>query len=169
MEPELSPIEIAVKNIVEEIPDRSRAEGWEWVKSSWTTAIKQPLCNYAHQQGFRVAASGCKGSEEGELLYDMVWWKQDEPYMTRIPLILESELQAPDELIDNDFYKLMLGRADHRIWIFERKSADQVQESFKAITGTIKHFTHSMPGDRYLLLGVDWSPRKFHSMLYVHE
>lgn len=169
MVPKLTPIESAVKNIVEAVPDRSRAEGWEWIKGNWTTAIKQPLCDYAHHLGLRVAASGCKGAEEGELLYDMAWWKQDEQHMVRVPLILETELQAPDELIDNDFYKLMIGRADHRIWIFERKSADQVQESFMAIIETIKHFAHSMPGDRYLLFGVDWNPRKFQSMLYVHK
>lgn len=138
------------------------------MKSSWTKAIKQALCDYAHQQGFRVAASGCIGADESEFLFDMVWWKQDEPYMSRIPLILESELHSSNELVDNDFYKLLIGRADHRIWIFERKTIEGVQESFDAYIETIRRFEHSMPGDRYLLLGIDWHLREFHTRLCIH-
>lgn len=168
MENTLTSIELAVKGIVEAVPQRSRAEGWEWKKGTWTKAIKQLLCDYAKKEGYRVAASGCSGADESEFLYDMTWWQQEGEFMTRIPLILESELHAPAELIDNDFYKLMLGRADHRIWIFERKTIEQVNETFEAIIKNIRHFTHSLSGDRYLLMGVDWSPREFHSRLYVH-
>ena len=82
---------------------------------------------------------------------------------------MESELHSSDEIVDNDFYKLLLGRADHRIWIFERKTSEQVQESFEACIETIKHFEHSLPGDRYLMFGIDWSPRAFQSQLYVHK
>ncbi|WP_139555997.1 hypothetical protein [Methylotetracoccus oryzae] len=169
MKPTPTQIELAVKRIVEAVPERSRAEGWEWTRGKWTKAIKQSLCDYARKQGFRVAASGCTGAEESEFLYDMTWWKQEGDFMTKVPLILESELQSPSYVIDKDFYKLMLGRAEHRVWIFERKTEAQIDETFEAIINSVMMFANSTPGDRYLLMGVDWNPRKFRSKLYVHK
>jgi len=131
--------------------------------------IKQQLCEFAHQQGFRVATEKCKGSDEGEWLFDMVWWKQDQRFMTRVPLVLESELNASNNIVDDDFIKLLLAKAEHRIWIFERKTRQQVKESFKECIENIKQFGHSQKGDRYLMFGVDWNPRDFQYRLYVHQ
>jgi len=165
---QLSDIELKIKNEIEAIPQQSRKEGWEWKRGTWTKTIKKKLYEIAKENGFLVAASGCEGTDQGEWLYDMVWYEKKDRYIDRVPLVLESELNSPDYDLDDDFFKLLLARADCRVWIFERKTEQQVKESFNSCIEAIRQFSQSQKGDRYLMLGVDWNPREFQSELYVH-
>lgn len=164
-------IELEVKEKIKLIPKTARAEGWEWTRSLWTKSIKIELCNLAHQPGYGyiVSANECPGSDWQEWLYDMVWCKETREFLSFVPLVMESELNAPHELVDGDFQKLLLAKAKHRVWIFERTSQEEVQKSFESCINHIKNFEDSTIGDRYLLLGVDWNPREFQWKLYVHE
>lgn len=60
-------------------------------------------------------------------LYDMVWCMEERQYphnpemtdsvLTRLPLVLESELNKTHCDLDGDFQKLVLSRAEVRVWI----------------------------------------------------
>jgi hypothetical protein len=165
---QFSDIELKIKNVIESIPNQAREEGWEWTRGTWTKLIKKNLIDIADEYKWLVAAHGCDGVDQGEWLYDMVWYEKNDRYITKVPLVLESELNSSDYEIDDDFYKLLIARADCRVWVFERKTRQQVQDSFSSCIEAIKQFSHSQKGDRYLMLGVDWNPREFQSRLYVH-
>jgi hypothetical protein len=108
--------------------------------------------------GFYVCGKGCKrfGKDgQGGWLYDLVWLKQAKDGLIEdIPLILESELQgADDKNVNEDFMKLLIGRARHRVMIFRHIGG--AERRFESFTDQVKLCTLTAPGDRYLFLG--WS------------
>jgi hypothetical protein len=42
---------------------------------STTKTVKKCLGKLGHERGFKVAASGLVGADQGEWLYDMVWYE----------------------------------------------------------------------------------------------
>jgi hypothetical protein len=59
--------------------------------------------------------------------------------------------------IEDDFLKLLVARAVHRVMVFQQKNADAVQAMFAHLTRGVEHFAHTRPGDRYLMLAFDWT------------
>ena len=60
--------------------------------------------------------------------------------------------------IDEDFQKLLLSRAQHRVMIFQH---NDVQRVFETIKDQVRKCRRTEPGDRYLLLG--WQYAKDHN------
>jgi hypothetical protein len=67
-----------------------------------------------------------------------------------VPLILESEWLASEEGIEYDFRKLLLGRAQHRVMIFQHRNVPFILDKLKK---QVQTFCRTESGDRYLFLG----------------
>jgi len=113
-----------------------------------------------------VCQWGCPGSDYGEWLYDLCWCVEDEVCLTELPLVAEIEW-SPEGACDGDFQKLLQTRADHRLWVFEVKTPEEIEQMFQECATIVQHSAASQPGDRYSFAGVDWNPRIFRFHLYV--
>src|SRR5215207_1768026 len=82
-----------------------------------TREVKTFFGDLGRTLDFRICASGYKGADDGEWLYDLVWFESDEEgFMIRQALVLQTE-GRPDLVLDGDFQKLVQARADLRVWI----------------------------------------------------
>lgn len=160
-------IESQIKDILQVVPIQAVQEDWNWKRGVWTARIKKDLCNLSHELGYSVACSGYDQADDREWLYDMVWWKQDGPYMSRIALVLESEWN-PEIPLDGDFLKLMLARADHHVWIFQAITEAAICSVIDSCIEHLRHFEGLVTGDRFLFAGLSWNPRQFYFQLYIH-
>jgi hypothetical protein len=154
---EFSDVERRVCEVVRSIPGRAKQAKWKSDKI-WTQEIKTALGRVArdHYQ-FYVCASGCEGPNQGEWLYDMVWLQNDDPHVVAVPLVLESEWSVKLKDIMEDFQKLLLARAEHRVMIFQQETTQQVYQVVEKFEAQVSAFRGTQPRDRYLLLGFDWA------------
>ena len=169
---EYNKIENEIVTYLKSLPEKSKSEGWEWKSGRWTEAIKLGLLNIARKKPPKliVCSNGIEGTDYGEWLYDMIWLENDEnDGIKNVPLVMESELNSPDNEVDEDFLKLLVARADHRIWIFQRRTREEITASIHSCIQRVRNCRSSQPGDRYLFAGLSWNPRDFAFQLYIHE
>ena len=165
---QFDPIETEIIRILNSILSETKHQGLEWEMGRLTNRIKNDLVCLAHKLDYLVSCSGVDGkATQGEWLYDMVWWKNDGDYMSKIILVLESEW-TPTFPLDEDFYKLMVARSDHHVWIFEAKTEALVCEAISTCIDNLSNLKGLPPGDRFLFAGVSWNPREFFFDLYVY-
>lgn len=151
---------------LEYLPQKRKWEQKEILPNNRTRATKdiiQCLKDLGEEKKFYV----CPGSlydnnpnlKEGEWLFDMSWLKysnnRDESVLeTRlkwVELACECEWSDYDRSLAQDFEKLLVVKAKHRLFIFTRPSNNEAEKKFKEIKKRIKCFGGSTPNDRYLL------------------
>lgn len=107
---------------------------------------------------FRVAAAGCE-ADDGEWLYDMIWYEEEERegkrLFTRLPMVMECENTmgpiAESADVKDDFQKLVQARADVRVWIHLAPSPEIASEHIKNCKRQIRAFSETAPGDQYVI------------------
>jgi hypothetical protein len=103
----------------------------------------------------------------GEFLYDVIWLKQDNGYLKRVPLVAESEWSMAENASSNDFQKLLVARADHRLMVLSAKRGRPADEAIEPLIDEIERCELRERGDRYLFgcwLELD---KKFDFLPYV--
>jgi hypothetical protein len=154
--PNLDEIERAIQAVLQSIPASESTSGDNlYRRAAWTRAIKEKLRALA--QKFKCHAV------EGEWLYDLCWYemtKGEAGYLLRVPLVMECEW-TPDSDMDGDFQKLVQARAEHRLWIFQAATADDIERYFDRCREQVATFRGSERADRYLMAGVDRARREF--------
>jgi len=151
VEQNLDSVELEIREAI-----RALAEQQNWRSNrEWTAAVIRTVCELGERLGFEPCAKGRKSHVgQGEWLYDAVWLHfGDEHHVTDVQLILESEWSPDLKDIEDDFLKLLVGRAAHRVMIFEQARSDELNGKFDHLQDQIKHFSQTRVGDRYLLLG----------------
>jgi len=114
-----------------------------------------------HEFGFTVCCRrGCYArADQGEWLYDQLWYA-DHPtkqgFLVRVPLALEAEFGDMEPKIDNDFPKLLLVRADVRVWLWQSLDAG---EHIALYRDSIKEFGYSLAGDEWVFGVWEWTPK----------
>jgi len=161
-------VEQRVCEIIVEIGQQGIREGWKSDRI-WTEVIKKRIGILGKEKGFYICSSGWSPPDgQGEWLYDLVWLQNEGNYMVRVPLVLECEWGIDIKNIEEDFCKLLVARAEHRIMIFQQKTQGDVNRILDRLDSAIKKFQHTTPRDRYLLIGLDWtSPRGISERLVV--
>jgi hypothetical protein len=137
-------------------------------RTQTTAAIKKTFHDLGKQLGFSTAASRCPGANEKAWLWDLVWYEMDrEGYTTRLPLILETELNPPTkDVVDGDFPKLVVGRADVRVWFATAGNSD-APKRIERCKKQVQCFPGSLPGDTYVFTLFDWSVKDLVIETYV--
>lgn len=154
---ELDDIETAIIALAKDVS--TRAEQGHSRDKVWTENLLRALASLGHSKKLHVSGDYCSEYGQGEWLYDQVWLDRDHETnaIIDVPLILESEWASRPKKINDDFQKLLLGRAQHRIMIFQNNDVPHVFETLK---NQIRFCKRTQPGDRYLLLG--WQYAKDH-------
>lgn len=156
----MNDIEIAVKEIIMGFSP-AIAAGTFNSRAERTRLIKEAFHTLAPKYDFL--------SVDGEWLYDICWYKSSRGEggnLIRLPLVAECEW-APDPEMDGDFQKLIQARADLRVWIFQAGSPQTVKQYFAACKQQVCDFAETLPGDRYLLAGLDSENQQFLFEHYV--
>ncbi len=139
----------------------------------WTKAILKSLAILGRGMGCKVYTSkgNPKGDPDvGEWLYDQVWMRYDRnDYMKSVPLVLESELGTNKVDRLNDFCKLFIARADHRVMIFGASGHPRAQHIIDEFMEEVERSTISCAGDRYLFASLLESDGSFYFRNYVND
>lgn len=131
-------------------------------KATATATIKEQMGELGQSLGYLVAVSGWLRRNEGEWLYDMVWYKLDSGFFVEQAMVLESELnrslsvQQNDE-VDGDFQKLVQARAGIRVWVCSCSNSRLAQQHLSACKRQIERFSETRDGDTYVFLVHDWT------------
>ncbi len=96
----------------------------------WTEEVNKAICEVGTKNGFDVCAKNCCGNHDGEWLYDMVWLKYKENFLSKSIMVLECEWDINEDGIFHDFDKLLIARADLRVMIFERPNEKLAKNVF---------------------------------------
>lgn len=132
----------------------------------WTGSITQALCRLARQYHFGNRAR--QFGDHAEWLYDVLWYKSDGKIrLLEIPLVAESEHYMKLVRIVDDFQKLLVARASHRVMTFRQRNAEDLHKMIAELDGQISDFRVTQPGGRYLLLGWNLETGKFIPHLIV--
>jgi len=126
------------------------SEDWRsWNTGKWTQEIKDRLGPIGERRGWSVWAEKCRYSANGEWLFDMTWLHySNDNRLLEVPLVLESEWAPGD--VNDDFQKMLLARAHHRVMIFDRKTRDEAMEIVSDLVAQVEAFRGTQPNDRYL-------------------
>lgn len=129
----------------------------------WTSGVKAALRDVGHDNGFKVAAAGCAQVENGEWLFDVVWYEAGEAHwsLKSLPLVAESEWNPHFDAIAWDFEKLLVAKAALKLMVFQQPSALQIDETFAKLSRMVDQFSPRMPSEKYLLAGYCIGEREF--------
>ena len=103
-------------------------------------------------------------------MFDLAWAKgrdRGETTFTGLALVMECEWNWDWESIEIDFSKLVVTRADRRLFVFEQRNAENVDEVIERCQGVVRRFKGTIPGDRYLFAGYAWKEKGFIYRLWV--
>jgi hypothetical protein len=132
----------------------------------WTGDLILRLGELGKRLGYYVCAPQCRELENGQggWLYDLVWLKNNEGCLIGLPLVLETEWSSRKGYIDDDFQKLLVARAEHRVMICQGSDPDR---HFKRFIMQVRNCGLTQVGDRYLFLCFDWKDHKFKPRVFV--
>lgn len=139
----------------------------------WTKAILKILAVLGRSMSCKVYTS--KGNprgdpDVGEWLYDQVWIRYDRnDYMKSVPLVLESELGTNKLDRLNDFCKLIIARADHRVMVFGASDSAHAQGIIGEFVKEVEQSGISRARDRYLFAALLESDGSFYFRNYVKD
>jgi hypothetical protein len=159
----LDDIETLVKEALIKIPPLASAEKWP-DDNRWTQEIKKALRAIGKGSGYYVYSSGSR-SAQGEWLWDMTWLIYENHRLISVPLALESEWKPNG--VSDDFQKLLVSRALHRVMIFQAKKRGKSEDIIKGLIEEVKQYRQTQVGDRYLFAPWLNETNQFEFTVYV--
>ena len=133
------------------------SSGTEWTKGV-NTILLELATEHSRETG-RQILTACKSGacDFHEWLWDFVWYENNEFGLSNIELIAESEWKNIRGNRDyysefqEDFEKLIAGRASYRLMILEATNPTECQEYFDSLRLVVNKCKLSRAGDRYML------------------
>ena len=169
LEEQLDSIELDIRDVLDKIADDSNSPALKGKDKAWTGRIKNDLARLGKDLKFSVYASSCPEANGGEWLFDLCWLQMlnnkhlgrgSRKHVRSAPLILECEWDM-NGLMD-DFPKLVMGRAEHRVMIYQAKKEEDKDCCMKEFLLQIRNSQSTVRGDRYLFACWDIGKKKFH-------
>jgi len=89
--------------------------------------------------------------KRAEWMWDAIAWEEepDTKGFLRLNLVMESELGGREKA-EEDFQRLMVARADHRLLVFDHHTENEAEETIKECMRAAQNFCGTQKGDRYL-------------------
>ena len=139
--------------------------------SAWTKTINQKLI--ACKPKDYLVASKTEGSDNSEWLYDLVWYSENGFGLDKVALIVESEWKNASKKdnyywnVKYDFEKLLLGRASHRLAIFEGNNSDEISQIQHKLKEIISNSKITTINDRYMFAAWNGFEQEFYFDVYI--
>ena len=145
-------VETAIHDALQAIPEKAKRECWS--DGRWSSEVKAAIVYVGQSIGCLTAANGCATDNNGEWLYDVVWYKlDDEGDLSDVLLVAESEWGNADA-IKADFEKLLVARSKYRVMVFQAGSSDSIHKLIEVMAISASKYNQAARGDRYLLAGL---------------
>ena len=161
----LDEVEMAIRETVNGI---AADEGHEaWSDANWTKELKNALVKLGQRHDFQGFASGSEWAPWGEWLFDLTWADEPAGFLRSLPLIVEMEWR--DRGVDDDFQKLVVARAEHRVLLFNFPPGQSRQPVLDRLLGNVTEFAGTCVGDRYLIGGWVDTDDRFQWSLHIVE
>lgn len=159
----LDQLETEIAGVLEEVLTADKQSGGISDRE-WTRRIKESLCMLGQRNRYGVCAAGCAGADEGEWLFDMVSTvgRGDPWQFCEMPLAMECEWSTHLDDIAWDFEKLLVAKAQHKLFIFQEAAQSGVREVAERLKAMVNSFKTTLPGERYLLAGYAFDEHRFH-------
>jgi hypothetical protein len=159
-------IELSIKTILDSISKKlEKTSDWP-TQRELTTRIIDKIGKLGLRKGYQISPNYRNKYWTG-WLYDLIWFEYSkEGYLINIPLVLECEWSGLYAEIIDDFSKLWVARAQHRIMIFNKKSDNDIYEMINKLQLGIGKFKESQSSDRYLFAGLNWNTGRFLYHIY---
>ncbi|MHB8261990.1 MAG: hypothetical protein ACYDCN_13275 [Bacteroidia bacterium] len=143
-------IENAILKAFEEVMDVhfKLPKSHENRKIPWITkTLKERIGQIGKDKNYKVKLTG----DGGEWHYDMVWYQNNEKgCLENVILALESELSDRNPKGLNDFEKLLVSNAEHRVWLCFNKGNSNFPQNINAM---IEKFDNSVSAYKNLKTG----------------
>ena len=123
----------------------------------WTGLIKERLCALGQSLGYGVDAAKCKGADHDECMFDLIWAADKEEFR-EMPLAMECVLSTNCDDIFKDFEKLLIAKAQHKLFVFQQCNDKEVTRVTKDLSAEARKFRPKLPEERYMLAG--WSSER---------
>jgi len=166
----LSVVEEKIKGVLEEVLKEDICKGGLG-DAEWTIELKSGLCKLGHDLDCGVCASGCRCADAGEWLFDLVWYKggKNPDEFLSMHLAVEIEWSTAENDIWDDFEKLLIAKADHRLFVFQQETRREIETTISQMKDRIREFKSSFAGDRYLFAGYccDHNQKRFIYDLFI--
>jgi len=140
-----------------------RSEAALWTNATWTQEVRATIGALVRDRGYEWYATDRGLSQEW--LWDGAAWVQRNGWVIRQSLVMESEWGGPESVKD-DFQRLMVARAEHRLMIFGAYSERNAEKIIGELIEHLGRFEQSLPRDRYLF--ACWLNDKRAFMFRVH-
>jgi hypothetical protein len=156
-----------IYNQIKQIPDKSRKEKWH--DTQWTIELKNIFKNVADKYEYKVFAS-IPGCTDGEWLWDVTWAdftqdnknEFDDYYAIKsIPLIMESEWIIKPNDIYNDFDKLIFGKADIKIFIYQSINSININKTNDILKKRIDKSESTTTKEKYCAIAFNKDTQEF--------
>jgi len=139
---------------------------------AWTKRIFEALADnaYAELSAEACYPGGRARGHNGGWLADFVLYCNDlKGNFLRLLLVAESEWRQEIGALIYDFEKLLVLRADHRLFLFQAVSGRQIENDLTDLVECAAHHELLIPGDRCLFAAYDRSSGGLEFHLWVHQ
>jgi hypothetical protein len=154
------------QDVVDSLNDlEERSKSWS-IASSRATEFTREVKMAIGLVGKKYDCTICSSEHEYcEWLYDLCWRNLDEnDLVLNLPLVMECEWHTGyDELLD-DFQKLLVARADHRVFLCQQKPEHWAERVGQFIE-QVRRYDGTKAGDRYLF--GSWTVDGWHFKQYI--
>jgi predicted RNA-binding protein with PUA-like domain len=137
-----------------------------WPAPKCTRAVKNAIGHIGEKLGFVVYAAGCCYEKNGEWLYDLCWCNESGSELKEMALAAESEWSPARDEILTDFQKLLVSRANLRVFLCCQEEPDDWTDCEQYLFQQIHDYCGTQIGDRYLF--GNWTSRGWKFTRYVH-
>ncbi len=166
--------ELALDNVEQEIVDSLRdlhktvVKSWrdsKCTRRNYTHAVKKAVGGLGEKLGYSVCSHH---HDYCEWLYDLCWRKLDKNELVLdVPLVMEVEWNWDYSDILDDFQKLMIARADHRIFLCEQEPPRDWKDCVRKFIEQVRCYAGTDIGDRYLF--GSWTQHGWDFKQYIHN
>jgi hypothetical protein len=134
----------------------------------WTKAVKTEIGLLGERLGLEVCAGGVEKREGWcpEWLFDLTWYHGD-GQVKSIPLVLESEWLRDDKDLRVDFEKLLVAKSKVKVFVFQTKTAERMNDVHNRLISAIHKFQPSVPGEIYVFACLDEYKLSFSILTYT--
>jgi hypothetical protein len=140
------PIESGIVKCLAELAKAGTEHQWD--DAAWTRELMERISELGRERGYWVHTSGRAGRGLGGWLFDLAWIDSQDGWVHGLPLALESEWA--NRGASDDFQKLLVCRAEHRVMVLVAGNSETPEAAIGRLLDEIANCRCVMYGDRFL-------------------
>ena len=139
-------------NLLDDLIEKKNNKKQSWPIKEWTSNIFEALIDTGHKEGYKVYCKTGNSRDGSEWLYDLTWldYNTETKELKKCALALESEWNMKESDIIDDFSKLLLVRADYKMFVFQQKNIKGFEDYINKFRKLIQSYKDNK-GDSYII------------------